>query len=51
MFYKPRTRWQRLTHHRAYRLLVEFVAGINAGNGLAHGMQPTARSAARKPSR
>jgi hypothetical protein len=51
MFYKPRTRRQRLNHHRAYRLLVDFAAGINAGNGLAHGVQPTPLSAARRHGR
>ncbi|MBX7448077.1 hypothetical protein GR927_08740 [Mycolicibacterium sp. 3033] len=45
MFYK---RPPRRIDHRLLRPLREFVAGIHAGNGIAHGVTPASTSAARE---
>jgi hypothetical protein len=33
--------------HKPFRSLLQFVAGLHAANGLAHGIEPSVRSAAR----
>ncbi|WP_111508296.1 hypothetical protein [Mycobacterium kyogaense] len=43
MFYK---RPPRITDHRFFGVLREFVAGVHAGHGVAHGVTPPATSAA-----
>jgi hypothetical protein len=53
MLQKRPTRWNRLGWNsltrKPFRSLMEFVAGIHAAHGLAHGIAPSQPSAGRRP--
>ena len=51
MFYKRVSRPQKIRRTRAFQLLADVVAGVNAANGLAHGVQPSANSRTRYPNK
>jgi hypothetical protein len=51
MFYKPSSRRQKLLDVRVVQSLLDFLAGVHAANGLAHGVQPPANSRARYPNK
>ncbi|BBX20259.1 hypothetical protein CRI77_04155 [Mycolicibacterium duvalii] len=51
MFYRRQSRWTQLRVKffggSTFRFLKEFVAGIDAGHGIAHGITPPPQSRAR----
>ncbi|MBN3454000.1 hypothetical protein JNN96_08225 [Mycobacterium sp. DSM 3803] len=48
MLHQKTSLWTRARRHLPVRSFVAFMAGIHAGNGIAHGVVPAAGSPARR---
>lgn len=48
MLYQKPSQWNRIRRLRGFHRLADFLAGVHAAHGLAHGVQPPRNSIARQ---